>query len=105
MMEKKKNKPMNEEQHVQKFNHKKIDQDFPEFPHLPAKKEIIEPANNKDKTDAGFDIEGENNSKQNNDGDKNNELMDESLSDGSGGAFDATENTMDDDIDTFRKNK
>ena len=97
---------MKEEKHVEKSNDEKIDQDFPGFPHLPAKKEIIQPRNKKEKKDAGLHLTGsKNNPEQNTYGAKRKKKTDEITSDGSAGAFDATENIKEEDSDTIRKNK
>ena len=75
----------NEEQKklVKSSNDNKIDQDFPGFPHGHAKENIINPKTNTEKKIADVN---------NKDGEKRNRKeIDESRSDGSGGAFNATE--------------
>ncbi len=108
MMEQKNNIPITDEKEVQKSNDGKIDQDFPGYPNLPAKKEIIKPANKKDEKDAGMEL---NNSEPNPEnktyGARKNAGTDELLSDGSAGAFAATEKVAEDtDSNKYiRKNK
>ena len=78
----------------------KIDQDFPGFPNGPAEEKLITPKTEEDKKLAQVNIK---------DGEKVNrhdeDEVDEGQSDGSGGAFDSTENTGDDDYDNSRSGK
>ncbi|MEO7210204.1 MAG: hypothetical protein ABIY35_04595 [Chitinophagaceae bacterium] len=99
---------MSEEKEVTKSNDAKIDQDFPGYPNLPATKEIIKPENIKDEKDAGLKLDDSIQNSQNNTyGAKKNSGTDEIQSDGSAGAFGATENVKEDsDSNNFiRKNK
>jgi hypothetical protein len=64
----------------------KIDQDFPNYPHYPAEKDVINPKNKSDEEVADVD---------NKDGEKRNidrRKVDEGKSDGSASAFERTEN-------------
>lgn len=81
------NDPIKEKEEVQQSNDEHIDQDFKGFPHAPAKEEIINPKTKKDKLTANVEKNTQGTS------------FDESSSDGSGGAFDATENVGNDDDD------
>jgi hypothetical protein len=76
--------PIKRKEDVQKSNDNKIDQDFPGFPHGHSKENIINPINEKDKRTADV---------YHQDGEKTNPdpAIDESFSDASGGAFEATE--------------
>ena len=76
--------PINKKHEVEESNDPHIDQDFEGFPHAPAKEELINPKKKEDKLTAKV-------IKQNN--------TDEIQSDGSGGAFESTERTEDDDDD------
>lgn len=108
MPDTKKNKPLTDQKEVQKSNDAKIDQDFPGYPNLPAKEEIIKPENKKDEKDAGLELHDSNHNTENNTyGAKKKTGTDEILSDGSAGAFDATENvTENSDTNKYiRKNK
>lgn len=68
---------------VRSSNDNKIDQDYPGFPHGHSNEDIINPKSNEDQQTADLD---------NKDGEKmNREEIDEARSDGSGGAFNATE--------------
>lgn len=97
MMEINDNKPMSDEKEVAKSNDEKINQDFPGFPNLPATKEIIKPGNKKEEKDAGLELnESTENPENNVYGPKKNMGTEEIQSDGSAGAFDATENVQED---------
>ena len=79
----------------------KIDQDFPGFPHGKSTEQLITPKTDEEKKVAAVNIkDGEKVNK--NDAKKE---TDESQSDGSGGAFNDTENTRDDDYDNSRSGK
>ncbi len=78
--------PVKKKEDVQKSNDEHIDQDFTGFPHAPAKENIINPKTEEDKAISGVD--GENNTQSD---------TDESESDGSGGAFSATEDISDEE--------
>lgn len=108
MPDTKENKPITDQQGVQKSNDANINQDFPGYPNLPAKEEIINPENKKDKTDAGLELDDTNQNTENNTyGAKKKTGTDEILSDGSAGAFDGTENVKEDsDTNNYiRRNK
>ena len=79
--------PITKKEEVQQGNDESIDQDFKGFPHAPAKEEIINPKTKEDKLIANVE--------------KNTQArsFDEAASDGSGGAFDATENVGNNDDD------
>ena len=79
--------PITKKEEVQKSNDEHIDQDFKGFPNAPAKEEIINPKTKEDKLIANVE--------------KNTQArsFDEAVSDGSGGAFNATENVGNDDDD------
>ena len=86
----KKPRPITKKEEVQQSNDENIDQDFLGFPHAPAKEEIINPKTKEEKLTASV----EKNTQDSN--------VDETASDGSGGAFDATENIDNDDDDSTR---
>jgi hypothetical protein len=71
--------PMKNKQDVAKSNDNKIDEDFTGFPDAPSKEKMIHPKTKQEKKTAAVDIT---------DGEKQ---TDEQRSDGSGGAFAATE--------------
>lgn len=99
---------MSDEKEVAKSNDGKIDQDFPGFPNLPATKEIIKPENKKEEKDAGLELNDSKPNPENNTyGAKKNTGEKEIQSDGSAGAFHATENVHEDsDSNNYiRKNK
>lgn len=64
----------------------KTDQDFPGFPHGPSQENLIKPKTGDQKKTAALDVK---------DGEKRN--PGEQNSDGSGGAFEATESVSDDE--------
>ncbi len=84
--------PMTEKKDVKNSTDNKIDEDFKGFPNGQAKESIINPKTAVEKITAALYIT---------DGEKVNknpeELVDESESDGSGGAFEGTENMRDDE--------
>ena len=83
--------PLTNKEDIQKSSDNKIDQDFSGFPHGTAKESIINPTTKQEKKIAAVDItDGE---KVN----KNAGQKDEAASDGSGGAFEDTENMRDDE--------
>lgn len=84
------NDPITKKEDVQQSNDEGIDQDFKGFPHAPAKEEIINPKTKEEKAIANVEKNTQ------------NSTVDEASSDGSGGAFDATEN-MDSDDDYSRR--
>ncbi|MEO8116758.1 MAG: hypothetical protein ABI653_03860 [Bacteroidota bacterium] len=107
-MDQNNNSPIKDEKDVPKSNDAKIDQDFPGFPGLPAKKEVIKPENKKDEKDAGMELNNSNEKSTDNlVSEKKNIDFDEIQSDGSAGAFDATENVQEDagNNNYIRKNK
>jgi hypothetical protein len=71
---------------VAKSQDPKTDQDFPGFPHAPSQENLIKPKTEDQKKTAALDVK---------DGEKKNK--DEQNSDGSGGAFEATESINDDE--------
>lgn len=79
------NDPITTKEEVQQSNDERIDQDFKGFPHAPAKEEHINPKTKEEKVAANVE--------------KNTQTsgVEEFSSDGSGAAFDATENTESDD--------
>jgi len=79
------NDPITKKEEVQQSNDEHIDQDFKGFPHAPSKEEHINPKTKEEKIASSVE--------------KNTQTStaDEASSDGSGGAFDATENMGDDD--------
>jgi hypothetical protein len=83
--------PITEHEEVASNPDSKIDQDFTGFPHGAAAEKIINPTSDEEKKVAAVNIT---------DGEKINkdtvEKTDEQESDGSGGAFEATENMQDD---------
>lgn len=79
------NDPITKKEEVQQSNDERIDQDFKGFPHAPAKEEIINPKTKEDKATANVEKNTQTSSSE------------EASSDGSGGAFDATENLNSDD--------
>lgn len=83
--------PLINKEDIPKSTDNKIDQDFKGFPHGTATENIINPKTKQQKKVAAVNItDGE---KVN----KNAGEKDEQESDGSGGAFDGTENMRDDD--------
>ena len=86
----KKPNPITEHEEVANNPDNKIDQDFKGFPHGTEAEKIINPISTEDKKVAAVDVT---------DGEKVNKdtaETDEQESDGSGGAFNATENMQDD---------
>jgi hypothetical protein len=82
--------PITEHEEVANNPDNKIDQDFKGFPHGTAAEKLINPTSTEDKKVAAVNVtDGE---KVNKDTTEN----DEQESDGSGGAFDATENMQED---------
>lgn len=77
------NDPITKKHEVQQSNDEHIDQDFEGFPNAHAKEELINPKTTEDKLTAKVT--------------KPSDDIDEIESDGSGGAFEATENTDQDD--------
>ena len=77
--------PITTKEEVQQSNDERIDQDFKGFPHAPAKEEVINPKTKTEKATANVEKNTQNVS------------FDESSSDGSAGAFDATEKMDSDD--------
>lgn len=83
------NSPMRNQQQVANSKDQKIDEDFPGYPGGHAKKEIIQPKTATEKKTAALDTkDGE---KMNSTPAKRKSGIDEQQSDGSGGAFGATE--------------
>ncbi|MEP6674377.1 MAG: hypothetical protein ABJA78_04455 [Ferruginibacter sp.] len=83
-------RPLKKEDIAKNPDHK-IDEDFPGYPHGQSKDKIIKPQNENDRKTADTDHK---------DGEKmnipkNRRPIDESKSDGSGGAFEATEKVDD----------
>jgi hypothetical protein len=78
--------PITKKEDIQNNPDNKIDEDFPGYPHGSSKDKIIKPQTEGEKQVADID---------NKDGEKRNKKeqapVDESRSDGSGGAFEATE--------------
>ena len=88
---KKNTDPMMDKEDVKNSTDNKIDQDFKGFPDGHASEDLINPKSKEDKKTAAVNIkDGE---KMNKDQDK----TEEDNSDGSGGAFEGTENMRDDD--------
>ena len=83
--------PLGNKEDIAKSTDNNIDQDFKGFPHGTAAENIINPKTKQQKKIAAVNItDGE---KVN----KNPVEKDEAISDGSGGAFEGTENMRDDD--------
>ncbi len=92
--------PMKKKEIATNSDNKK-DQDFPGFPYGKSTEKLITPKTDEEKKVAALHIkDGE---KVNKKDDKKD--MDESQSDGSGGAFNNTENTREDDYDNSRDGK
>ena len=90
-LESKRNNPIQNADQVKTSSDKHIDQDFTGYPDSPAKENIINPKTKQDKKTAAINIQ---------DGEKVNKPkyeVDEQESDGSGGAFSATEELLDDE--------
>ena len=88
---KKNTDPLTDKEDVKNSTDNKIDQDFKGFPDGQATEELINPKTAADKKTAALNIK---------DGEKINKDQDETEednSDGSGGAFEGTENMRDDD--------
>lgn len=84
--------PMKDKEDVKNSTDNKIDQDFKGFPDGQAKESLINPKTAEDKKTAALNItDGEKINK------KKNRPVDEIESDGSGGAFEGTENMHEDD--------
>lgn len=78
-----KTSPINKKKDMENIPDKKINQDFPGFPGSPSGYELINPLTKTEKINANTNIK---------DGEKrSSEEVDESKSDGSGGAFEGTE--------------
>lgn len=83
--ESRKTNPIDSKNKVQQSNDEHIDQDFKGYPHHPAKENIINPKSEEDKLGAAIDVE-------NNPQKKTKSSEEEAIiSNGSGGAFNATE--------------
>ena len=83
--------PLTDKKDIQRNSDNKIDQDFPGFPHGNATEKLITPKTDIEKKVAAVNIT---------DGEKINKPgaeTDEAKSDGSGGAFEGTENMRDDE--------
>ena len=92
-VESKRNTPIKNNEQVKNSADKHIDQDFPGFPGSPSKERIINPKTQQEKKVAAVNVQdGEKINKQPHD-----EEVDEQQSDGSGGAFSATEFLIDDE--------
>ena len=89
--------PIDTQSKVEQSNDEHINQDFKGYPHHPAKENIINPKSKEDKLSA--QLNGENNPQQ-----KKSEPLEEDaiVSNGSGGAFNATER-LDEDNDSEPK--
>jgi hypothetical protein len=91
---KRKNDPIRNKEQVKNSPDKHIDQDFPGYPDSPSKERIINPKTKQEKKVAAINVQdGEKVSKQQ----RKDEEVDEQQSDGSGGAFSATEFLIDDE--------
>ena len=87
------NKPITKKKEVQQSNDEHIDQDFPGFPGNPAKENIISPKDHEDHVIANAeDVEVIPQKKR-------SKRKDENESDGSGSAFEGTENFSEDNYD------
>lgn len=85
--------PMKDKEDVENSNDNKIDQDFNGFADGNTKENLINPKTEEEKKTAAVNTtDGEKLNKEEEDDD-----IDESASDGSGGAFEGTENMRDDD--------
>ena len=84
--------PLNEKDVAQNSDNK-IDQDFPGFPDGESKEKLINPETKDEKKVAQVDVKDGEKINKDEDADETDELQ----SDGSGGAFEATENMRDDD--------
>ena len=94
----KKNSPITDKQDIQDSSDQHIDQDFTGYPHAPAKEEIIKPQTNEQKKTASVNIkDGEKviatKNKKLGSGKKQTDESD----DGSGNAFEQTEQITDDE--------
>jgi hypothetical protein len=91
--------PITKKEQVQHNPDPKIDQDYQDFPHAPAKPELINPKTKADKETADLGkVDGDKvNDTANEDGEDGD---DEQRSDGSGGAFASTEEVSD-EYDVF----
>ena len=56
---KKTNQPIQQKEQVQQSNDEHIDQDYPGFPHPPAKEQIIHPGTDEERMIAGVDPPGD----------------------------------------------
>lgn len=84
--------PMTDKEDVKNSTDHKIDQDFKGFPNGQANEHVINPKTAEEKKTAAVNItDGEKINK------KKNKTVDESESDGSGGAFEGTENMRNED--------
>lgn len=92
LQHKKAGKAIRQKEEVSGHSDEKIDQDFSGYPHGHAKEKIIKPRTKTEKKTAALNVkDGE---KMNNTGGRAKQ-RDEQDSDGSGGAFNATENVSD----------
>jgi len=80
---KKNTNPLDKKEKVRKSKDKHIDKDFEGYPHNPAREEMINPKTKEERVEADLKLGKENTQEKNN--------IDEIESDGSAGAFDATE--------------
>ena len=101
-----KNNPIDNKEKVQQSNDEHIDQDFEGYPHPIAKENIINPQTETDKETAALDSDNINeyaNSSEHRRSGKHKDDIDEIASDGSGGAFSATEEVEDQSEESFKK--
>jgi hypothetical protein len=84
--------PVDKKQEVQKSKDKHIDQDFEGYPHDPSREDVIDPKSEQDRNDANMRIREDNLKEESSNKMKSSENdIDEIESDGSAGAFSATE--------------
>jgi len=95
--ESRKTNPIDSQNKVEQSNDEHIDQDFKGYPHHPAKENIINPKSKEDRLSAAIDVENNPKPKK-----PKQSKEDAIVSNGSAGAFNATE-MLDNDIDSEPK--
>ena len=93
----KKNSPITDKQDIQNSSDQHIDQDFSGYPHAPAKEEIIKPQTNEQNKTASVNIkDGEKMMGSKNKMQGSEKIHIDESEDGSGNAFEQTEQGTDD---------
>ena len=94
----KKNTPITDKQDIQNTSDKRIDQDFPGYPHAPSKEELIKPTTKEQKKTASLHVkDGEKIIPAPNKKRGSAKKATDEESDGSANAFEGTERIQDDE--------